>query len=104
MAYCRQTLAFGMVSSLASEKFNLDNMDCIYPCLVIVGTSTEVIASKKLIITAGAIVTHVHYICPQVVPEALTVSTTTMIKRGTGPNTGTNATTCTSSPFISSIC
>jgi len=77
---------------------NPDDMDCVDPCLVI-GSSTEVIAGEKLIITAGAIDAHVHYICPQLVPEALAVGTTTMIGGGTGPSTGTNATTCTSSPF-----
>ena len=77
---------------------NPDTMNCVDPCLVI-GSSTEVIAGEKFIITAGAIDTHVHYICPQLVPEALAVGTTTMIGGGTGPSAGTNATTCTSSAF-----
>lgn len=68
------------------------------PCLII-GSSTEVIAGENLIITAGAIDVHVHYICPQQVEEALAVGTTTMIGGGTGPSAGTSATTCTSSPF-----
>jgi len=79
-------------------------MGCVHSCLAIVGASTEVIAGEKLIITAGAIDAHVHYICPQLVPKALTVGMTTVIKRGTDPSTGTNATTCSSSPFISSMC
>ncbi|KAJ8580827.1 Metallo-dependent hydrolase, partial [Rhizopogon salebrosus TDB-379] len=64
-----------------------------------VGSSTEVIAGEKLIVTAGAIDAHVHYICPQQVTEALAAGTTTMIGGGTGPSAGTNATTCTPSPF-----
>lgn len=70
----------------------------VHPNLV-VGSSTEVIAGEKLIVTAGAIDAHVHYICPQQVTEALASGTTTMIGGGTGPSSGTNATTCTPSPF-----
>ncbi|KAJ7597092.1 hypothetical protein C8J56DRAFT_307645 [Mycena floridula] len=66
---------------------------------LIIGSSTEVIAGEKLILTAGAIDAHVHYICPQQVEEALASGTTTMIGGGTGPSAGTSATTCTSSPF-----
>lgn len=73
-------------------------MDKVDPNLI-VGSSTEVIAGEKLIVTAGAIDVHVHYICPQQVSEALAVGTTTMIGGGTGPTAATNATTCTSSPF-----
>ena len=70
----------------------------VHPSLII-GSSTEVIAGEKLIVTAGALDAHVHYICPQQVDEALAAGTTTMIGGGTGPSAGTNATTCTSSPF-----
>ncbi|KAF5389004.1 hypothetical protein D9757_005106 [Collybiopsis confluens] len=77
---------------------NPDVMANVHPSLVI-GSSTEVIAGEKLILTAGAIDAHVHFICPQLVEEALAVGTTTMIGGGTGPSAGTNATTCTSSPF-----
>ena len=70
----------------------------VHPSLII-GSSTEVIAGEKLIVTAGAIDVHVHYICPQQVEEALAVGTTTLVGGGTGPSAGTNATTCTSSPF-----
>lgn len=66
---------------------------------LVIGSSTEVIAGEKLIVTAGAVDVHVHYISPQQVEEALAVGTTTMIGGGTGPSAGTNATTCTSSPF-----
>jgi urease len=72
-------------------------MDGVDPSLV-VGSSTEVIAGEKLIITAGAIDAHVHYISPTQVPEAIAAGTTTMIGGGTGPSAGTNATTCTPSP------
>ncbi|KAJ3489020.1 hypothetical protein NLJ89_g11563 [Agrocybe chaxingu] len=77
---------------------NPDVMANVHPALV-VGSSTEVIAGEKLIVTAGAVDAHVHYICPQQVGEALAAGTTTMIGGGTGPSAGTNATTCTSSPF-----
>ena len=77
---------------------NPDVMAGVHPDLV-VGSATEVIAGEKLIVTAGAIDAHVHYICPQQVTEALASGTTTMIGGGTGPSAGTNATTCTSSPF-----
>jgi urease len=73
-------------------------MENVHATLV-VGSSTEVIAGEKMIVTAGAIDAHVHYICPQQVFEALAAGTTTMIGGGTGPSAGTNATTCTSSPF-----
>ncbi|CEL56007.1 urease [Rhizoctonia solani AG-1 IB] len=66
---------------------------------LIAGTNTEVIAGEKLIVTAGAIDAHVHYICPQQWQEAIASGTTTMIGGGTGPSAGTNATTCTPSPF-----
>lgn len=73
-------------------------MDSVHDDLII-GSSTEVVAGEKLIVTAGAIDVHVHYICPQQVNEALAVGTTTMIGGGTGPSAGSNATTCTPSPF-----
>lgn len=73
-------------------------MSNVHPSLVI-GSATEAIAGEKLIVTAGAIDAHIHYICPQQVDEALASGTTTMIGGGTGPSAGTNATTCTPSPF-----
>lgn len=60
-----------------------------------IGASTEVIAGEGHIVTAGAIDAHIHFICPQQIEEALMSGTTTMIGGGTGPATGTNATTCT---------
>jgi urease subunit alpha len=62
---------------------------------MIVGAGTEVIAAEKLIVTAGGIDSHIHMICPQQIEEALSSGITTMIGGGTGPATGTNATTCT---------
>ncbi len=66
---------------------------------MIVGSSTEVIAGEKCIVTAGAIDAHVHYICTDLWKEALASGITTLIGGGTGPSAGTCATTCTSSKF-----
>lgn len=77
---------------------NPDIMAGVHPSLVI-GACTEVIAGEKLLLTAGAIDAHVHYICPQRVTEALAAGTTTLIGGGTGPSAGTCATTCTPSPW-----
>nr|WP_298728302.1 urease subunit alpha [uncultured Steroidobacter sp.] len=63
---------------------------------IVIGAGTEVIAGEGLIATPGAIDSHIHFICPQQVEEALMSGITTMIGGGTGPATGTNATTCTS--------
>ncbi len=62
---------------------------------ILVGAGTEVIAGEGQILTAGGIDSHIHFICPQQVEEALMSGVTTMIGGGTGPATGTNATTCT---------
>src|SRR5579863_6340200 len=64
-----------------------------------IGAATEIIAGEGLILTAGGIDTHIHFICPQQIDEALTSGVTTMIGGGTGPATGTNATTCTPGPW-----
>lgn len=66
---------------------------------IAIGASTEVIAGEGMILTAGGIDTHIHFICPQQIEEALMSGVTTMIGGGTGPATGTNATTCTSGPW-----
>jgi len=63
---------------------------------IVIGAGTEVIAGEGLIATPGAIDSHIHFICPQQVEAALMSGITTMIGGGTGPATGTNATTCTS--------
>lgn len=62
---------------------------------IVIGPGTEVIAGEGQILTAGGIDAHIHFICPQQVDEALMSGITTMIGGGTGPATGTNATTCT---------
>jgi urease subunit alpha len=64
-----------------------------------IGAGTEVIAGEGKILTAGGIDAHIHFICPQQVDEALMSGVTTMIGGGTGPATGTNATTCTPGPW-----
>src|SRR2546426_1012226 len=73
---------------------NPDTMDGVDPELV-VGSGTEVIAGENMIVTAGGIDSHIHFISPQQVYEAISSGITTMIGGGTGPATGTNATTCT---------
>ena len=73
---------------------NPDLMEGVHPAMVI-GASTEVIAGEGLIATPGGVDTHIHFICPQQIEEALSSGITTMIGGGTGPATGTNATTCT---------
>lgn len=66
---------------------------------IVLGCGTEVIAGEGLIVTAGGIDAHVHFICPQQVEEALCSGVTTLIGGGTGPAAGTNATTCTPGPW-----
>ena len=66
---------------------------------IVVGPGTEVLAGEGSILTAGGIDSHIHFICPQQIEEALASGVTTMIGGGTGPNTGTNATTCTPGPW-----
>jgi len=73
---------------------NPDLMEGVHPDMVI-GASTEVIAGEGLIATPGGVDTHIHFICPQQIEEAISSGITTMIGGGTGPATGTNATTCT---------
>ncbi|HEX5611348.1 MAG TPA: urease subunit alpha [Burkholderiales bacterium] len=72
----------------------------IQPAVTIpIGAGTEVIAGEGSIVTAGGIDTHIHFICPQQIDEALAAGITTMIGGGTGPATGTFATTCTPGPW-----
>src|SRR6186997_622719 len=66
---------------------------------IIIGAGTEIIAGEGLIATAGGIDSHIHFICPQQVDDAMMSGITTMIGGGTGPATGTNATTCTPGPW-----
>jgi urease subunit alpha len=69
-------------------------MDGVSPNMI-VDAATEAIAAEGMIVTAGGIDSHIHFICPQQIEEALSSGVTTMIGGGTGPATGTNATTCT---------
>ncbi|HAO12742.1 MAG TPA: urease subunit alpha [Planktothrix sp. UBA8407] len=73
----------------AGNPYIQDNID------IIIGPSTEVIAGEGMILTAGGIDSHIHFICPQQIETAIASGITTMIGGGTGPATGTNATTCT---------
>jgi urease subunit alpha len=77
---------------------NPDTMAGVDPELV-VGAGTEVISAENLIVTAGAIDSHIHFIAPQQAYEAISNGITTMLGGGTGPATGTNATTCTPGPW-----
>jgi len=72
----------------------------IQPAITIpIGAGTEVIAGEGMIVTPGGIDTHIHFICPQQIEEALMSGITTMLGGGTGPATGTFATTCTPGPW-----
>ena len=66
---------------------------------IVIGPGTEIIAGEGKILTAGGVDAHIHFICPQQVEEALASGITTMVGGGTGPATGTAATTCTPGPF-----
>ncbi|MBU7593412.1 urease subunit alpha [Metabacillus halosaccharovorans] len=81
----------GMITSIgkAGNPLIMDHVD------IVIGASTEVIAAEGLIVTAGGIDAHIHFICPQQIRTAIESGVTTMIGGGTGPATGTNATTCT---------
>ncbi|KAG6219171.1 Urease [Claviceps purpurea] len=83
----------GMIVGIGKAG-NPDVMDGVAPNMV-VGSCTDVVAAEGKIVTAGGIDTHVHFICPQQVDEALASGITTMIGGGTGPSAGTKATTCT---------
>ncbi|MBW4485013.1 MAG: urease subunit alpha [Tildeniella torsiva UHER 1998/13D] len=73
----------------AGNPYIQDNVD------IIIGPGTEVVAGEGMIVTAGGIDSHIHFICPQQIDTAIASGITTMIGGGTGPATGTNATTCT---------
>ncbi|WP_332634155.1 urease subunit alpha [Halalkalibacter flavus] len=81
----------GLIAAIgkAGNPLLMDNID------IVVGASTEVIAAEGQIVTAGGIDAHVHFICPQQIDTALQSGLTTMIGGGTGPATGSKATTCT---------
>ena len=73
----------------AGNPYIQDNVD------IIIGPATEALAGEGMIVTAGGIDSHIHFICPQQIETAIASGVTTMIGGGTGPATGTNATTCT---------
>jgi urease subunit alpha len=77
----------------AGNPYIQDNID------IVIGPGTEALAGEGMIITAGGIDTHIHFICPQQIETAIASGVTTMIGGGTGPATGTNATTCTPGPW-----
>ena len=81
----------GMIAAIgkAGNPLLMDHID------IVIGASTEVIAGEGMILTAGGIDTHIHFISPQQIQTATESGITTMIGGGTGPATGTNATTCT---------
>ncbi len=83
----------GRISAIGKAG-NPDLMAGVTPGMAI-GAGTEIIAGEGNIVTAGGIESHVHFICPQLIPEALSAGMTTLLGGGTGPATGTNATTCT---------
>ena len=66
---------------------------------IVIGPGTEIIAGEGMLVTAGGIDSHIHFICPQQIDDALASGVTTMIGGGTGPATGTFATTCTPGPW-----
>ncbi|RKH56804.1 urease subunit alpha [Corallococcus llansteffanensis] len=86
-------LKAGRISGIGKAG-NPDVMAGVTPGMV-VGVTTEVIAGEGLILTAGGLDTHIHFICPQQADEAIASGITTWVGGGTGPATGTNATTCT---------
>nr|XP_019708460.1 urease isoform X2 [Elaeis guineensis] len=77
---------------------NPDVMDGVQQNMI-VGVGTEVIAAEGMIVTAGGIDCHIHFICPQLAQEAISSGITTLVGGGTGPADGTRATTCTPAPF-----
>lgn len=77
----------------AGNPYIQDNVD------IIIGPGTEALAGEGMILTAGGIDTHIHFICPQQIEVAIASGVTTMLGGGTGPATGTNATTCTPGPW-----
>ncbi|KAF2765448.1 urease [Teratosphaeria nubilosa] len=88
----------GLIAGIGKAG-NPDVMDGVHPDMV-VGSNTDVIAAEHDIVTAGGFDTHIHFICPQQAYEAITSGITSMLGGGTGPSTGTNATTCTPSKTL----
>ena len=89
----------GLKDGLIAAIGKAGNPDTQPGVTIIIGPGTEIIAGEGKILTAGGLDTHIHYICPQQIEEALMSGVTTMLGGGTGPATGTNATTCTPGPW-----
>ena len=89
----------GIKNGLISAIGKAGNPDIQSGVTIPIGAGTEVIGGEGMIVTAGGIDTHIHFICPQQIDEALNSGVTTMIGGGTGPATGTFATTCTPGPW-----
>jgi urease subunit alpha len=85
----------GMIAAIGKAG----NPDIQPDVTMAIGAATEIIAGEGLIVTAGGVDTHIHFICPQQIEEALMSGVTTMIGGGTGPSAGTSATTCTPGPW-----
>src|SRR5271154_3076865 len=89
----------GIKNGLIAAIGKAGNPDIQSGVTIPIGAGTEVIGGEGMIVTAGGIDTHIHFICPQQIDEALMSGVTTMIGGGTGPATGTFATTCTPGPW-----
>ncbi|MDP3610137.1 MAG: urease subunit alpha [Methylophilus sp.] len=89
----------GIKAGYISAIGKAGNPDIQPDVTIAIGAGTEIIAGEGMIVTAGGIDTHIHFICPQQIEEALMSGVTTMIGGGTGPATGTFATTCTPGPW-----
>jgi len=85
----------GMIAAIGKAG----NPDIQSHVTMAIGGATEIIAGEGMIVTAGGVDTHIHFICPQQIEEALMSGVTTMIGGGTGPSAGTSATTCTPGPW-----
>jgi urease subunit alpha len=92
---CDIAIKSGMIAKLGKAG----NPDVQPAVDIVIGAGTEIIAGEGMIVTAGGIDSHIHFICPQQIDEALMSGVTTMIGGGTGPATGTFATTCTPGPW-----
>ncbi|MYM37805.1 urease subunit alpha [Duganella qianjiadongensis] len=89
----------GLKNGLIAAIGKAGNPDIQPDVTMAIGAATEIIAAEGMIVTAGGVDTHIHFICPQQIEEALTSGVTTMIGGGTGPSAGTSATTCTPGPW-----
>ena len=92
---CDIAIKDGMIAKLGKAG----NPDIQPGIDIVIGAGTEIIAGEGMIVTAGGIDSHIHFICPQQIDDALMSGVTTMIGGGTGPATGTFATTCTPGPW-----